>query len=246
MAAGHQSRRGATLSPRPRRSAIGLTAMYELHFEVLRPYVPFLLRGLVVTTYVSLAAMAVGTVLGLLLALARLSGFVVLSVPCRVLVDFVRGVPALVLLIYIYYGVSIFVGLNIPAMAAAIGGLGVFYAAYLSETFRAGILAVDRGQIEAAMSLGMPRVLVFRRVVMPHAFRIVLPPLTNSFISLFKDSSLVSVLAISELTREGQQIMIATFRAFEALTAVALIYYVITTIMSYGSSYVESWVRRSD
>jgi polar amino acid transport system permease protein len=220
--------------------------MYQLHFEVLRPYVPFLLRGLLVTTYVSLAAMAVGTVLGLLLALARLSGFLFLSVPCRVLVDFVRGVPALVLLIYIYYGVSIFVGLNIPAMVAAIGGLGVFYAAYLSETFRAGILAVDRGQIEAAMSLGMHRTLVFRRVVMPHAFRIVLPPLTNSFISLFKDSSLVSVLAISELTREGQQIMIATFRAFEALTAVALIYYTVTTIMSIGSSYVESWVRRSE
>src|SRR5213593_1420729 len=220
--------------------------MYELHFEVLRPYLPLLFRGLWVSIYVSLAAMAVGTVVGLLLALARLSGTMVLTWPSRVFVDFVRGVPALVLLIYIYYGVSIFLGLNVPAMAAAIGGLGIFYAAYLSETFRAGIMAVDRGQIEAAMSLGMRRMLVFRRVVLPHAFRIVLPPLTNSFISLFKDSSLVSVLAIAELTREGQQVMIATFRAFEALTVVALIYYVITTSMSYGSSYVESWVRRSE
>ena len=113
--------------------------MYELHFEALRPYVPLLLRGLFVTTYVSLAAMAVGTVFGLLLALARLSGFVALSAPCRALVDFIRGVPALVLLIYIYYGVSIFLGLNVPAMAAAIGGLGIFYAAYLSETFRSAI-----------------------------------------------------------------------------------------------------------
>jgi polar amino acid transport system permease protein len=199
-----------------------------------------------VSIYVSLAAMAVGTVVGLLLALARLSGTMVLTWPSRVFVDFVRGVPALVLLIYIYYGVSIFLGLNVPAMAAGIGGLGIFYAAYLSETFRAGIMAVDRGQIEAAMSLGMRRMLVFRRVIVPHAFRIVLPPLTNSFISLFKDSSLVSVLAISELTREGQQVMISTFRAFEALTVVALIYYVITTSMSYGSSYVESWVRRSE
>jgi polar amino acid transport system permease protein len=199
-----------------------------------------------VSIYVSLAAMAVGTVVGLLLALARLSGTMVLTWPSRVFVDFVRGVPALVLLIYIYYGVSIFLGLNVPAMAAGIGGLGIFYAAYLSETFRAGIMAVDRGQIEAAMSLGMRRMLVFRRVIVPHAFRIVLPPLTNSFISLFKDSSLVSVLAISELTREGQQVMISTFRAFEALTIVALIYYVITTSMSYGSSYVESWVRRSE
>jgi len=220
--------------------------MYQLHFEAVTPYLPLLLRGLAVSAYVSLSAMAVGTIVGLLIALARLSGVMILSIPVRIFVDFVRGVPALVLLIYIYYGVSIFLGINVPAMAAGIGGLGVFYAAYLSETFRAGIMAVDRGQIEAAMSLGMRRTLIFRRVVVPHAFRIVLPPLTNSFISLFKDSSLVSVLAISELTREGQQVMIATFRAFEVLTVVALIYYVITTSMSYGSSYIEAWVRRSE
>jgi polar amino acid transport system permease protein len=220
--------------------------MYQLHFEAVTPYLPLLLKGLGVSAYVSLSAMAVGTILGLLLALARLSGLIILSVPARALVDLVRGVPALVLLIYIYYGVSIFFGINVPALAAGIGGLGIFYAAYLSETFRAGIMAVDRGQIEAAMSLGMRRTLVFRRVVVPHAFRIVLPPLTNSFISLFKDSSLVSVLAISELTREGQQVMISTFRAFEVFTLVALIYYVVTTIMSFGSSYVEAWVRRSE
>jgi len=220
--------------------------MYQFHFEAVTPYLPLLLKGLGVSAYVSLSAMVVGTILGLLLALARLSGVLILSIPVRAFVDFVRGIPALVLLIYIYYGVSIFFGINVPAIAAAIGGLGIFYAAYLSETFRAGIMAVDRGQVEAAMSLGMRRLLIFRRVVVPHAFRIVLPPLTNSFISLFKDSSLVSVLAISELTREGQQVMIATFRAFEVLTIVALIYYVITTIMSFGSSYIEAWVRRSE
>ncbi len=163
--------------------------MYELHFEVLLPYLPFLLRGVVVTIYVSLAAIVVGTVLGLLLALARLSGIPLLSTPCRALVDIVRGVPALVLLIYIYYGISIFVGVNLPALVAAISGLGIVYAAYLSETFRAGILAVDAGQKEAALSLGMGRFLVFRRVVWPHAFRIVLPAITNSFIGLVKDSS---------------------------------------------------------
>jgi polar amino acid transport system permease protein len=220
--------------------------MYQLRFQVLVPYIPLLLRGLVVTIYVSLAAMAVGTVLGLLIALARLSRVIVVNLPMRAVVDFVRGVPLLVLLIFIYYGVSIFTGLNIPAMAAGIGGLGIFYAAYLSETFRAGILAVDKGQIEAAMSLGMHRLLVFRRVVLPHAFRTILPPFTNTFISIFKDSSLVSVLAISELTRQGQQIVIATFRAFEALSAVALVYYAITSILSVLSGFVEKWVRQSE
>jgi His/Glu/Gln/Arg/opine family amino acid ABC transporter permease subunit len=218
--------------------------MYQLHFEAIGPYLPLLLRGLMVTLSISLESMIVAIGVGLLLALARLSDIFLLSIPVRLFVDFIRGVPLLVLLIFIYYGVSIFTGINIPALGAAISGLGVFYAAYLSEIFRAGILAVDRGQIEAALSLGMSRLRVFHRVVLPHAFRTVLPPITNSFISIFKDSSLVSVLAISELTREGQEVVIATFRAFETYAVVAFVYYGITTVLSLLSSAVERWVRR--
>jgi His/Glu/Gln/Arg/opine family amino acid ABC transporter permease subunit len=218
--------------------------MYQLHFEALVPYAPLFLRGLYVTLYLSIAAMAVGIICGLVFALARLSPLLILHILARILIDFIRGVPLLVLLIFIYYGVSIFFGIDIPAIAAAIGGLGIFYGAYLAEIFRAGILEVDKGQIEAARALGMSRVRVFRRVVLPHAFRAVLPPVTNSFISIFKDSSLVSVLAISELTRAGQEVVIATFRAFEAYAVVAVIYYFIATILSFLSSGVEKWVRR--
>jgi polar amino acid transport system permease protein len=218
--------------------------MYELHFETIIPYLPILLRGLYVTFYISISAMAVGIITGLLFALARLSPFFLLHIAARILIDFIRGVPLLVLLIFIYYGVSIFFGIDIPAIAAGIGGLGVFYGAYLAEIFRAGILEVDRGQIEAAKSLGMNRARVFQRITLPHTFRAVLPPVTNSFISIFKDSSLVSVLAISELTRAGQEVVIATFRAFEAYTVVALIYYAIATVLSLGSSEIEKWVRR--
>jgi His/Glu/Gln/Arg/opine family amino acid ABC transporter permease subunit len=218
--------------------------MYQLHFEALVPYAPLFLRGLYVTLYLSIAAMAVGIICGLVFALARLSPLLILHILARILIDFIRGVPILVLLIFIYYGVSIFFGIDIPAIAAAIGGLGIFYGAYLAEIFRAGILEVDKGQIEAARALGMSRVRVFRRVVLPHAFRAVLPPVTNSFISIFKDSSLVSVLAISELTRAGQEVVIATFRAFEAYAVVAVIYYFIATILSFLSSGVEKWVRR--
>lgn len=218
--------------------------MYQLHFEAIVPYFPLLLRGLYVTFYISIAAMAVGIALGLAFALGRLSPFLPLQILVRIVVDFIRGVPLLVLLIFIYYGVSIFFGIDIPALAAGIVGLGIFYGAYLSEIFRAGILEVDKGQIEAARSLGMKRMRVFQRVVLPHAFRTTLPPVTNSFISIFKDSSLVSVLAISELTRAGQEVVIGTFRAFEAYTVVALIYYVIATLLSYGSSGIERWVRR--
>lgn len=218
--------------------------MYELHFGALTPYAPLFLHGLYVTLYLSVAAMAVGIVSGLLFALARLSRLFPLQIVARLLIDFIRGVPLLVLLIFIYYGVSIFFGIDIPAMAAAIGGLGIFYGAYLAEIFRAGIQEVDRGQIEAARSLGMSSLRVWQRVVLPHAFRAVLPAVTNSFISIFKDSSLVSVLAISELTRAGQEVVIATFRAFEAYTVVALIYYFIATVLSFMSSSVERWVRR--
>jgi His/Glu/Gln/Arg/opine family amino acid ABC transporter permease subunit len=218
--------------------------MYELHFEALIPYAPLFLRGLIATVYISIAAMVVSIIVGMLFALARLSSFLPLQIVARLLIDFIRGVPLLVLLIFIYYGVSIFLGINIPAMAAGIGGLAIFYAAYLAEIFRAGILEVDKGQIEAAKSLGMGKVRVYQRVILPHAFRTVLPPITNSFISIFKDSSLVSVLAISELTRAGQEVVIATFRAFEAYTVLALIYYAIATILSFLSSAVERWVRR--
>jgi His/Glu/Gln/Arg/opine family amino acid ABC transporter permease subunit len=218
--------------------------MYHLHFGALLPYAPMFIRGLYVTFYISILAMAVGVVGGLLFALARLSPLFVLQLLARLLIDFIRGVPLLVLLIFIYYGVSIFLGINIPAMVAAIGGLGIFYAAYLAEIFRAGILEVDKGQIEAAKSLGMGHLRVFQRVVMPHAFRAALPPVTNSFISIFKDSSLVSVLAISELTRAGQEVVIATFRAFETYTVVALTYYFIATVLSFMSSGVERLVRR--
>src|SRR5580700_9413651 len=150
--------------------------MYQLHFEALVPYAPLFLRGLYVTLYLSIAAMAVGIICGLVFALARLSPLLILHILARILIDFIRGVPLLVLLIFIYYGVSIFFGIDIPAIAAAIGGLGIFYGAYLAEIFRAGILEVDKGQIEAARALGMSRVRVFRRVVLPHAFRAVLPP----------------------------------------------------------------------
>lgn len=218
--------------------------MYQLHFESLVPYIPLFVRGLYVTMYISLMAMAVAIVLGLLLALSRISPVLPLRLFARFLIDFVRGVPLLVLLIFIYYGVSIFLDINIPAIVAAVGGLGLFYGAYMAEIFRAGILEVDKGQIEAARSLGMGNVRVFQRVVLPHAFRAVLPPITNSFISIFKDSSLVSVLAISELTRAGQEVVISTFRAFEAYAAVALIYYGIATILSFLSSWVEKVVRR--
>jgi polar amino acid transport system substrate-binding protein len=218
--------------------------MYDLHFEALVPYAPLLLRGLGVTLYVSVAALVVGIVSGLFLAFARLSRFPLLTVPAYLLIDFIRGVPLLVLLIFIYYGVSIFAGINIPAIGAAVGGLGIFYGAYMSEVFRAGIMSVDKGQIEAAVALGMAGTRVFQRVIFPHAFRTVLPPITNSFISLVKDSSLVSVLAISDLTREGQEVVVATFRAFEAYTLIALVYYGITTILSMLSTMLERYVRR--
>src|SRR5579862_7533354 len=148
--------------------------MYELQFGAIVPYFPLLLHGLYVTLYLSILAMAVAIACGLLFALARLSAFFPLYAVARLLIDFVRGVPLLVLLIFIYYGISIFLHINIPAFAAAILGLGVFYGAYLAEIFRAGILEVDKGQVEAARALGMGRPRVFRRVVLPHAFRAVL------------------------------------------------------------------------
>lgn len=212
---------------------------YQLQFRPLLPYWPFFLRGLLVTLQVTGLAIILGTLLGLLLAAMRLSRVRIVSWLARAIVDVIRGIPGLVLLVYIYYGLSMLLGIDIPALAAGVIGLGVYYGAYMSETFRAGILAVDPGEIEAAVSLGMTRAMVFRRVTLPQSFRIILPAFANNFISMLKDSSLVSTLAVTELMRQGQQVVISTFRAFEVFTVVALIYYLMTTVLAKAANMLE-------
>lgn len=164
-----------------------------------RRHVWLFLEGALVTLLVSAAAMALAIPLGILLAIARLYGPRPVSTAATVYVEVFRGTPVLLQLYVIYFGLASLIRMN--AFTAAVLGLGLNYAAYEAEVYRAGVQAVPKGQMEAALSLGMSTSLALRRIILPQAFRLALPSVTNDFIALLKDSSLVSVITVVELTK---------------------------------------------
>jgi polar amino acid transport system permease protein len=188
-----------------------------------RDFLPLLLRGAALTVLVTVGSLVLSTVLGVVWALFRVSQVPALTGFSKGLVNGIRGIPILVQLFYIYFVLPEF-GIELGALQAGILGLGIAYSAYQAENFRAGIEAVDPGQIEAAESLGMPRGLVLRRVVLPQAFRIALPPYGNTMIMMLKDSSQASVITVAELTQQGRLIASSTFKNTSVFTLVALLY----------------------
>ena len=179
-------------------------------FRNWRIYLPLLLKAALVTVKISILGMALAIVLGLALALTRLYGIAPLRWLSVAYIEVMRGTPLLLQLYMIYYGLPN-VGIRLNAFVAAVLGLGLNYAAYEAENYRAGIQAVPRGQMEAALSLGMGRWLALRSIIIPQAVRIVIPPVTNDFIALFKDSSLVSVITMVELTKEYGLLALTTY-----------------------------------
>jgi polar amino acid transport system permease protein len=184
---------------------------------------PALLRGLEITVVATFLVMAIALVAGLPVALARMSNVWLLRLPATIYVQVLRGTPVLLQLFYLYY-VLPFAGIRLSAWTAGITGMSAAYAAYLSEIYRAGIEAVDRGQTEAALSIGMSRLQVMRLVVLPQAVRIVIPPIGNIFVGLFKDTSLLSILTIRELMFEGQILAATNFRHITIFTVVVVLY----------------------
>ncbi len=184
---------------------------------------PVLFQGLRVTVTATIVVMAIALVLGLPIALARMSRLGWLRIPATIYVQVLRGTPVLLQLFYLYY-VLPFVGIKLPPWPAGIIGMSAAYSAYLSEIYRAGIEAVDRGQTEAALAIGMSRVQVMRLVILPQAVRIIIPPMGNMFIGLFKDTSLLSILTIRELMFEGQILAATSFRHITIFTVIAVLY----------------------
>ena len=186
-------------------------------------FLPILAKGLWLTVLVTLGSFVLSTVLGLVWALMRVSGSRVLSGIAKVFVNVIRGIPIIVQLFYIYFVLPDF-GIAMSALQAAIIGLGIAYSAYQSENFRAGIEAIDKGQIEAAQSIGMGWWLTMRRVILPQAFRIVLPPYGNIMVMMLKDSSQASTITVAELALQGKLIASSTFQNTTVFTLVAMLY----------------------
>ena len=201
-------------------------------------FLPILAKGLWLTVLVTLGSFVLSTVLGLVWALMRVSGSRVLSGIATVFVNVIRGIPIIVQLFYIYFVLPDF-GIAMTALQASIIGLGIAYSAYQSENFRAGIEAIDKGQIEAAQSIGMGWWLTMRRVILPQAFRIVLPPYGNIMVMMLKDSSQASTITVAELALQGKLIASSTFQNTTVFTLVAMLYLCMSMPLIFLVSHLE-------
>jgi cystine transport system permease protein len=202
------------------------------NLDLIAQSAPFLLKGAGYTIVLSIGGMAFGTVLGFLLGLMRLSPLPVLQRSAAAYVSFIRGTPLLVQLFLIYYGLAQF-GLRIDPIPSALIGFSLNVGGYTSEIFRGAIAAIDRGQWEAAFSIGMTPAQAMRRVIVPQAARVALPPLGNSFISLVKDTSLAATIQVPELFRQAQLITARTYEVFTMYLAAAFIYWVLSSAFAW-------------
>ncbi|NOJ44387.1 amino acid ABC transporter permease [Bradyrhizobium australiense] len=186
-------------------------------------FLPILMSGVALTIIVTIGSLLLSTALGLIWALMRVSGIGVFTGFSAGLINVIRGIPIIVLLFYLYF-VMPELGVTLTALQAAILGLGIAYSAYQAENFRAGIEAIDKGQIEAAQAIGMGWWATMRRVVLPQAVKIVLPPYGNIMIMMLKDSSQASTITVAELALQGKLIASSTFKNTSVFTLVALMY----------------------
>jgi polar amino acid transport system permease protein len=218
--------------------------MYKLDFGVLLEYMPQLLNGLKWTIIISILAVIGGSMLGMAGALARISKNRFLNLIAAIYVEWIRNTPLLVQILFLYFGIGMFI--HFSALIATVIALSIFAGAYITEIFRAGIQSVHKGQREAALSLGMTEAQCMGLVILPQAFKRVLPPLAGQFISLIKDSSLVSVIAVEELTYAARNTITMTFRAFEVYIVVAVFYFSLSFILSRSVRVLEERMARSD
>jgi polar amino acid transport system permease protein len=213
-------------------------------------------KGIRITVMVTLVGFVSASLMGLLLAILGMSNSLILRQISRFYIEIVRGIPIIVLLLYVAFvlapalvGLANWLGFegvrtrDFPLLWRAVLALAIGYSAFIAEVFRAGLQSVDTGQIEAAEALGLNRWQRFRHIVFPQAIRTILPPLGNDFVAMVKDSSLVSVLGVSDITQLGKVTAAGNFRYFETYNVVALIYLMLTVALSLGLRRLERHLR---
>ncbi|WP_031515082.1 amino acid ABC transporter permease [Desulfofalx alkaliphila] len=213
----------------------------EFYLKIL----PVLFKGAIITIELSVAAIFFGTLIGLFIALMKISRFKILVIIGGVYTWIIRGIPLLVQLYILYYGLA-HIGIQLSPQTAAIMGLSICGGAYIAEIIRAGIQSIDKGQMEAALSLGMSYPQAMRRIIIPQTYRRLIPPMGNEFILLMKDTALVSVITMVELTRTGVLLNTTYFRSMEIYLAVAAIYLALTTVFIYLLGRLEKRFALSD
>lgn len=218
----------------------------NLNLGILKGYIPYMLKGVYVTLLFTLVSAAFGFIWGTILSLFKISGIKPLEWFATVYTSVLRGTPLLLQLFLIYYATPQLFQYDISPLMAAGLAFGLNSAAYLSETIRGGIMAVDKGQREAAMSLGLPYWTMMISIILPQAVRTILPALVNECVALLKESSLVSVIGVQDIMRRANVVQATEFRALEALLFAGLIYYVLVLVLTSFAHLLERRLRRSD
>ena len=204
----------------------------DFRWDIIQTYAPLLLEGTLYTIGLSIAGILIGSILGLLIGLGRLAKRKWVTIPLNCYVAFFRGTPLFVQLLIVHFGVVPELTGETNAILAAIIALSLNAAAYIAEIFRGGIQSIDSGQMEGARSLGMSHWQAMRYVILPQAFKRIIPPLGNEFIVLIKESSIAAIVAAPELTFWGRQMAAEYFRVWEPYLAAAFIYLILTLSMS--------------
>ncbi|WP_214854265.1 MULTISPECIES: amino acid ABC transporter permease [unclassified Exiguobacterium] len=207
--------------------------------EVVKTAFPFFLEGLQVTLYIFIIAVIIGFLIGLVVALMRLSPLKILNAIAIIYIDVIRGTPFIVQLFFIYFGLNSLEWLSMDRMYAGILTVAINAGAYFAEIIRAGIQSIDKGQTEAARSLGMTGRQTMVQIILPQAFRRMLPTITNQSIISLKDTSLLSIIGIADLTQQGQVQQSTTFEPFIVWSVVGLMYFVIIYLLSFVAKFLE-------
>ncbi|WAA09022.1 amino acid ABC transporter permease [Fervidibacillus albus] len=218
----------------------------NLDFSQIVPFIPFLLKGIGATLQFVSISILLGFILGTLLALCKITNIRPLKMFANAYTSIFRGTPLILQLWIIYFAVPQLTGYNIPEYLTAILAFGLNSAAYVSEIIRAGIMAVDRGQTEAAMALGIPYRPMMLNIILPQAIKNILPALVNEFITLTKESAIVSTIGYLDLMRRAQIIGAQIYRNFETLFLAGIIYWVMVFILTKVGELVERRLRQSD
>jgi glutamine transport system permease protein len=207
--------------------------------DTITTAIPYLLEGLKVTLYIFIIAIILGFLIGLIMALFRLAPFKFLNWISKIFVDAIRGTPFIVQLFFIYFGLNSLPWISFNSTTAGIITVAINAGAYFAEIIRAGIQSMDKGQTEAARSLGLSSVQNMRYIILPQAFRRMLPTITNQSIISLKDTSLLSIIGIADLTQQGQIQASATFEAFKIWLTVGVIYFIIIYLLTLLANFLE-------
>lgn len=218
---------------------------YQFAWQVIGEYKFWLWEGVQLTLEVAAVSMVLAMVLGLPIALLRMSPVWPVRSFASFYISVFRAIPPLVFILWMYYGVTLVTGLNIVAFWSGVICLTLQYSAWLAEIYRAGLQAIDKGQREAALSTGLSQTRAFAKVIWPQAWRIIIPPMANNFVGIIKDSSLVGIIGVNELMRQSQIAVSLTFRPFELYTAAMVIYILLTLAVARFASFLEQRAARS-